>query len=90
MAVWSLASIGAPSLRSIDKCNFYRAAANLFFDPTRLKVTVDLASAPVGHTTLRISEQKILHWQNLTLQQVNPESLRISVAKSPPKERDIG
>ena len=61
-----------------------------FFDPTRLKVTVDLSSAPVGHTTLRLSEQNIRHPQNLTLQQLNPATLRISIAKSPPKESESG
>ncbi|HWH79796.1 MAG TPA: diadenylate cyclase [Candidatus Binatus sp.] len=61
-----------------------------FFDPSRLKVTVDLSSAEIGRKTLRLSEQNIRHPQNLTLQQINPLTLRISVAKSPRAESEKG
>ena len=61
-----------------------------FFDPTRLKVTVDLSAAAIGHTTLRLSEQNIRHPQTLTLQQLNPATLRISIAKSARKESESG
>lgn len=61
-----------------------------FFDPARLKVTVDLSSAAIGHTTLRLSEQNIRHPQTLSLQQLNPATLRISIAKSLRKESDSG
>jgi diadenylate cyclase len=61
-----------------------------FFDPSKLKVTVDLSSASIGQKTLRLSEQNIRHPQNLTLQQLNPAMLRISIAQSPRKESDSG
>jgi len=52
-----------------------------FFDPGRLKVTVDLSSAEIGRKTLRLSEQNIRHPQNLTLQQLNPTSIKVLVSK---------
>jgi YbbR domain-containing protein len=52
-----------------------------FFDPGRLKVTVDLSSAEIGRKTLRLSEQNLRHPQNLTLQQLNPTSIRVLVSK---------
>jgi uncharacterized protein (TIGR00159 family) len=61
-----------------------------FFDPARLKVSVDLSSAEAGRKILRLSEQNIRHPQTLTLQQLNPATLRISVAKSPREESEKG
>lgn len=61
-----------------------------FFDPSRLKVSVDLSSAAAGRKTLRLSEQNVRHPQNLTLQQLNPAMLQISIAKSPRKENENG
>ena len=61
-----------------------------FFDPSKLKVTVDLSSAAIGQKTLRLSEQNIRHPQNLTLQQLNPTMFRISIAQSPRRESDSG
>jgi hypothetical protein len=61
-----------------------------FFDPGRLKVSVDLSSAEPGRKVLRLSEQNIRHPPNLTLQQLNPPTIRISVAKAPRPESDKG
>jgi len=61
-----------------------------FFDPGRLKVTVDLSNAEPGHKMLRLSEQNIRHPQNLTLQQLNPVTVRISIVKSLGDEKEKG
>jgi uncharacterized protein (TIGR00159 family) len=61
-----------------------------FFDPGRLKVTVDLSSAEAGHKTLRLAEQNIRHPQNLTLQQLNPVTVRISIVKVLRDEKEKG
>jgi uncharacterized protein (TIGR00159 family) len=61
-----------------------------FFDPGRLKVTVDLSSGEAGHKTLRLSEQNIRHPQNLTLQQLNPVTVRISIVKVLRDEKEKG
>jgi diadenylate cyclase len=61
-----------------------------FFDPGRLKVTVDLSSAEPGDKTLRLSELNIRHPQNLTLQQLNPVTVRISIVKSLRDEKEKG
>ena len=61
-----------------------------FFDPTKLKVTVDVSSAEIGHKTLRLSEQNVQHPQDLTLQQLNPSTLRISVRKVSREQEDKG
>jgi diadenylate cyclase len=52
-----------------------------FFDPTKLKVAVDLSATESGRKTLRITEQNVQHPQDLTLQQLNPQTLRVSVRK---------
>jgi uncharacterized protein (TIGR00159 family) len=61
-----------------------------FFDPTKLKVAVDVSSAEIGHKTLRLSEQNVQHPQDLTLQQLNPTTLRISVRKVAREQQDKG
>jgi diadenylate cyclase len=61
-----------------------------FFDPGKLKVTVDLSSAEAGHKTLRLSEQNVQHPQDLTLQQLNPQTLRVSVRKASREQPDKG
>ena len=52
-----------------------------FFDPTRLKVVIDASTMEAGRRTLRLSEQNIPHPQDLTLQQLNPTTIRISLRK---------
>jgi len=61
-----------------------------FFDPSRLKVTVDVSAAEPGHKILRLSEQNIRHPPNLTLQQLNPMTLRISLEKTPRPDSEKG
>jgi len=61
-----------------------------FFDPSRLKVTVDLSAAEAGRKILRLSEQNIRHPPNLTLQQLNPVTLRISLEKTPRPDSEKG
>lgn len=52
-----------------------------FFDPSGLKVTVDSSAADISRKILQLSEQNIRNSQTLTLQQLNPATLRISVKK---------
>lgn len=61
-----------------------------FFDPTKLKVTVDLSSTEQGRRTFRLSEQNVQHPQDLTLQQINPQTLRVSVRKVSREQEDKG
>jgi YbbR domain-containing protein len=52
-----------------------------FFDPSKLKVTVDLSAVDSGRKVLRLTEQNVQHPQDLTLQQIDPQTLRVSVRK---------
>jgi uncharacterized protein (TIGR00159 family) len=52
-----------------------------FFDPGKLKVTVDLSAVDSGRKVLRLTEQNVQHPQDLTLQQIDPQTLRVSVRK---------
>jgi hypothetical protein len=61
-----------------------------FFDPSRLKVTVDVSTAEPGRKILRLSEQNIRHPPNLTLQQLNPTTVRISLEKTPRPDNEKG
>jgi len=61
-----------------------------FFDAGKLKVTLDLSTAEEGRKVLRLTEQNIRHPPNLTLQQLNPTTIRISLEKSPRQESDKG
>jgi uncharacterized protein (TIGR00159 family) len=53
-----------------------------FFDASKLKVTVDGSVAQSGRRTFRISEQNVRYPKSVTLQQLNPSNLRISVKKA--------
>lgn len=53
------------------------------FDPTTLKVTVDVSLAEMGRRTFRISEQNVRYPKDLILQDLNPSTLKISVKKAP-------
>lgn len=59
-----------------------------FFDPSKLKVDVDLSTTEAGRKTLRISEQNVRHPQTLTLQQLAPTTVRVVVRKTPPQQED--
>ena len=61
-----------------------------FFDPSKLKVIIDASVPDLGRRTFRISEQNIRHPKDLTLQQVNPSTLRISVRKASGDEGSRG
>lgn len=52
------------------------------FDPTKLKVTVDVSLAEMGRRTFRISEQNVRYPKELILQDLNPSTLKISVKKA--------
>lgn len=54
-----------------------------FFDPTKLEVNIDLAAADAGRKTLRLSEQNIQFPKTLTLQELSPATLRVSLRKAP-------
>jgi len=53
------------------------------FDAKKVKVTVDVALAELGRRTFRISEQNIRYPKDLTLQELNPSTLKLSVKKVP-------
>lgn len=57
-----------------------------FFDPSKLRVEIDLSSAEPGRKTYRISEQNLRHPPNLTLQQLSPTTVRITVRRVAPEE----
>lgn len=61
-----------------------------FFDPGKLKVILDMSSAEAGRKIFHLSEQNIRHPPNLTLQQLNPTTVRISVEKPPRPESEKG
>lgn len=61
-----------------------------FFDPTRLKVVLDASTMEAGRRTLRLSEQNVQHPQDLTLQQITPGTLRISLRKNNRENDDKG
>jgi len=61
-----------------------------FFDPGKLKVTVDLSTTEPGRKTLRISEQNVRHPQTLTLQQFAPTTVKVVVRKPQREQEDKG
>jgi uncharacterized protein (TIGR00159 family) len=61
------------------------------FDARKIKVSVDVALAQVGRRTFPITEQNIRYPKELTLQEINPSTLKLSVKKnSPPEEANRG
>jgi len=56
------------------------------FDPRKIKVAVDVSLAEAGRRTFNISEQNIYYPKELTLQDVSPSTLRLSVKKVPTPE----
>lgn len=59
-----------------------------FFDPSKLKVEIDLSLTEAGRKTLRISEQNLRHPPNLTLQQLSPTTIRVTINKTTPAQAD--
>ncbi|HJU62596.1 MAG TPA: diadenylate cyclase [Candidatus Binatia bacterium] len=53
------------------------------FDPSRIRVAIDVSMAELGRRTFNISEQNIRYPKELTLQELNPSTLRLSVKKIP-------
>lgn len=51
------------------------------FEPKKLKVTIDASLAALGRRTFRISEEDISHPKNLTLKEISPSKVKISVKK---------
>ncbi|MGH7826051.1 MAG: diadenylate cyclase [Candidatus Binatia bacterium] len=60
------------------------------FDPKRLSVTVDASLAELGRRTFNISERNIRHPNDVTVQEVNPPTVRVSVRKVPSDETTRG
>jgi uncharacterized protein (TIGR00159 family) len=57
-----------------------------FFDPNKLRVEIDLSAPEVGRKTYRISESNVRHPPNLTLQQLSPTTVRVTVRKVPAEQ----
>ncbi|MEE9143155.1 MAG: diadenylate cyclase [Candidatus Binatia bacterium] len=53
------------------------------FDPKKLKVTVDASLAELGRRTFKISKQNVLYPKELTLQNLTPSTLKLSIKKLP-------
>jgi diadenylate cyclase len=53
------------------------------FDARKIRVAIDVSMADLGRRTFNISEQNIRYPRELTLQELNPSTLRISVKKIP-------
>jgi diadenylate cyclase len=61
-----------------------------FFDPGKLRVTVDLSTTETGRKVLRLTEQNVQHPQDLTLRELDPQTLRVSVRKVSREQPDKG
>lgn len=57
------------------------------FDPRKLKVTIDASMAELGRRTFTLSEQNVRYPKDLTLKDVDPSVVRISVRRA---ARDTG
>jgi diadenylate cyclase len=53
------------------------------FDARKIRVAIDVSMAEMGRRTFNISEQNIRYPKELTLQELNPSTLRLSVKKIP-------
>ncbi len=56
------------------------------FNPKELRVTVDVSLAELGRRTFNISERNVRYPKELTLQELNPSTLKISVRRVPRKD----
>lgn len=53
------------------------------FDARKIRVAIDVSMAELGRRTFNISEQNIRYPKELTLQELSPSTLRLSVKKIP-------
>ena len=53
------------------------------FNPSKIKVAIDVSMAELGRRTFTISEKNIQFPKELTLQEVSPSTLRLSVRRVP-------
>jgi hypothetical protein len=53
------------------------------FDARKIRVAIDVSMADLGRRTFNISEQNIRYPKELTLQELNPSTLKLSVKKIP-------
>jgi uncharacterized protein (TIGR00159 family) len=53
------------------------------FDSRKIRVAIDVSMAELGRRNFNISEQNIRYPKELTLQELNPSTLRLSVKKVP-------
>jgi diadenylate cyclase len=60
------------------------------FDPNNVTVMVDAASAQPGRRSFEISERNIPHPNDVTIQDLNPSTVRVSLRKVAPNETDRG
>jgi YbbR domain-containing protein len=60
------------------------------FDPKRVKVTLDPSLADVGRRTFTISEQNVHHPAEVTVQEVSPSTVRLSLRKAPANDTTGG
>ena len=56
------------------------------FDARKIKIAIDVSMAEAGRRTFNISEQDIHYPKELTLQDVTPSTLKLSVKRAPPPE----
>lgn len=56
------------------------------FDARKIKIAIDVSTAEVGRRTFKISDQNIHFPKELTLQDVTPSTLKLSVKRAPPPE----
>jgi len=70
----------------------FQGPARLFylFDRRRVEITVDAALAKDGRRTFTIGEQNVRYPKELTLHELRPSRVRISVQKEEPKDKDTG
>ncbi|MET0501249.1 MAG: diadenylate cyclase [Candidatus Binatia bacterium] len=60
------------------------------FDSRKIRVAIDVSMAELGRRTFNISEQNIRYPKELTLQELNPSTLRLSVKKVPVTDTNRG
>lgn len=58
------------------------------FDPRTLKVSVDVSLAEFGRRTFNITQQNVLYPKDLTLKELAPSVVKISVRKAAPATED--
>jgi uncharacterized protein (TIGR00159 family) len=56
-------------------------------DENKIRVSIDISMAEMGRRTFNISEQNIRYPKELTLQEVNPSTIKLSVKRTPKPEQ---